>query len=68
MIPDNDRLIVELPGGGGMGDPMAREPALVARDVRDGVVSVEAARGLYKVVVDAWGVLDAAATIALRQS
>ena len=67
VIPDNDRLILELPGGGGMGDPMAREPALVARDVRDGLVSVEEARALYKVVVDAGGTLDAAATIALRQ-
>ena len=67
VIPDNDRLILELPGGGGMGDPMAREPALVARDVRDGLVSVGEARALYKVVVDAGGTLDAAATIALRQ-
>ena len=67
VIPDNDRLILELPGGGGMGDPMAREPALVARDVRDGLVSVEEARALYKVVVDARGKLNAAATIALRQ-
>ena len=67
VIPDNDRLILELPGGGGMGDPMAREPALVARDVRDGLVSVEEARALYKVVVDAGGTLDTAATIALRQ-
>ncbi|MBV9117776.1 MAG: hydantoinase B/oxoprolinase family protein, partial [Acetobacteraceae bacterium] len=47
-IPDGDRLILELPGGGGMGDPASRDPALVARDVRDGLVSAEAARALYK--------------------
>jgi N-methylhydantoinase B len=47
-IPDGDRLILELPGGGGMGDPAARDPALVARDVRDGLVSADAARALYK--------------------
>ena len=45
VIPDGDRLILELPGGGGMGDPATRDPATVARDVRDGLVSAEAAQG-----------------------
>jgi N-methylhydantoinase B len=66
VIPDGDRLILELPGGGGMGAPVARDPALVARDVRDGLISVAAARELYRVAVDALGVLDAAATARLR--
>lgn len=66
VIPDGDRLLLELPGGGGMGDPVARDPALVARDVRDGLVSVEAARALYRVAVDGLGVLDEAATARLR--
>jgi N-methylhydantoinase B len=66
VIPDGDRLILELPGGGGMGAPVARDPALVARDVRDGLISVEAARVQYRVAVDALGVLDAAATARLR--
>ncbi len=35
IIPDGDRLVLELPGGGGMGDPAARDAALVASDVRD---------------------------------
>ncbi|HJS87586.1 MAG TPA: hydantoinase B/oxoprolinase family protein [Acetobacteraceae bacterium] len=52
VIPDGDRLILELPGGGGMGDPATRDPDLVARDVRDGLVSAEAARRLYKVGTD----------------
>jgi N-methylhydantoinase B len=47
VIPDGDRLILELPGGGGMGDPAERDPALLARDVRDGLVSADAARRLY---------------------
>ena len=51
VIPDGDRLVLELPGGAGMGDPATRDPALVARDVRDGLVSAENARGLYKVAV-----------------
>ena len=38
VIPAGDRLVLELPGGGGMGDPAARDPALIARDERDGMV------------------------------
>ncbi len=47
IIPDGDRLILELAGGGGMGDPAERDPDAVARDVRDGLVSQEAARAAY---------------------
>ncbi len=36
-----------MPGGGGHGDPSERDPEAVARDVRDGKVSVETARELY---------------------
>ncbi len=66
IIPEGDRLVLELPGGGGMGDPALREPARVARDVRDGLVSIAAARALYKVVIGPDGVFDPAATAALR--
>jgi len=38
VIPDGDRLILELPGGGGYGDPVERDAAAAARDVRDGLV------------------------------
>ena len=65
-IPDGDRLILKLPGGAGMGDPIERDPALVACDVRDGLVSAENARDLYKVVVTEDGALDAAGTNGLR--
>ena len=61
VIPDGDRLILELPGGAGMGDPTTRDPEAVLRDVRDGLVSIANAKALYKVVVD-----DAAATAKLR--
>jgi N-methylhydantoinase B len=52
VIPDGDRLLLEMPGGGGMGDPKDRDPALLARDVRDGLVSPEAARRDYGKTVD----------------
>jgi len=45
------RMIAETPGGGGWGDPFNRDPDLVLRDVQDGVVSPEAARNDYGVVV-----------------
>ena len=61
VIPDGDRLILELPGGAGMGDPATRDPDAVVRDVRDGLVSAANAKALYKVVFD-----DPAATAKLR--
>ncbi len=41
------RLRASSPGGGGFGDPLDRDRALVARDVADGVVSSEAAARVY---------------------
>lgn len=55
------------PGGGGWGDPKTRPPALVLRDVRDGVVSEAAARDIYGVALEAGGkAVDKAATARLR--
>lgn len=39
-------------GGGGWGNPFERDPALVAKDVRNGFVSIEAAERDYGVAVD----------------
>ncbi|HEY2132281.1 MAG TPA: hydantoinase B/oxoprolinase family protein [Acetobacteraceae bacterium] len=66
VIPDGERLLLLLPGGGGMGNAKARDPALVARDVRDGLVSAENARGIYGVALTAEGGVDEAATARLR--
>ena len=37
VIPAGDRLVLELPGGGGMGPPGERDPDATARDRRDGL-------------------------------
>jgi N-methylhydantoinase B len=66
IIPDNDRLLLLLPGGGGMGDPTERDPALVAADVRAGLVSVASAGSEYRVAVSDSGIIDHAATKVLR--
>ena len=52
-------------GGGGWGDPLKRNAALVAKDVERGLVTSKGARA-YGVVASEDGVLDAAATTALR--
>ncbi|HBK04623.1 MAG TPA: 5-oxoprolinase [Acetobacteraceae bacterium] len=66
VIPDGERLILELPGGAGMGEPTARDPLLVARDVRDGLVSPANARDLYKVVLTDGFAVDEAETARIR--
>ncbi|MBI2322508.1 MAG: hydantoinase B/oxoprolinase family protein [Chloroflexi bacterium] len=62
-IATGDTAITVTPGGGGWGDPLEREPARVAWDVREGFVSPERAREVYGVVVDPRsGAVDEAAT------
>jgi len=59
-------LSVRTPGGGGWGNPFERDPAAVLADVRNGLVSPEAARREYGVaIVD--GELDVPATKDLRR-
>ena len=45
------RIIADTPGGGGWGDPFTRPPELVLRDVCDGVISREAAKRDYGIVL-----------------
>ena len=52
-------------GGGGWGDPLARDPELIGLEVRRGLVTEDGARR-YGVVCDADGVVDTAATSDLR--
>jgi N-methylhydantoinase B len=66
VIPDGERLVLELPGGAGMGNPHARDPDMVARDVRDGLVSEKNARSIYLVALAQDGTPDRAATEVLR--
>jgi N-methylhydantoinase B len=61
------RVMVATAGGGGWGDPLDRDAARVLDDVLDELVSIEAARDDYGVVIDpATRRLDSAATEALR--
>jgi N-methylhydantoinase B len=66
ILRAGDVLRLATSGGGGWGHPFDRPLERVRRDVVGGVVSVEAARTDYGVVIDAGGTIDAAATAALR--
>jgi N-methylhydantoinase B len=67
QIASGQRVRLETPGGGGFGDPKARDPVTVARDVALGYVTRAAASSAYGVVVRADGTLDADATATLRK-
>jgi N-methylhydantoinase B len=62
----DDILEVIATGGGGFGDPIEREPALVALDVRSRLVSGGEATRAYGVVLASDGAPDAAETARRR--
>jgi N-methylhydantoinase B len=68
VVGPGDCHVVETGGGGGFGDPHDRPVDAVLADVREGYVSVDAAREHYGVVTekDDRFELDAAATAASR--
>ena len=64
----DDVLYMRVASGGGYGDPLERDPQLVQKDVGNRLVSMDAARDIYGVVLsEIDGCVDAAATLALRQ-
>ena len=65
-VPLNSLAIVRTGGGGGWGDPLERDAALVAADAAEGLISRRAARELYGVVLQGSMSLDEGATQRLR--
>jgi N-methylhydantoinase B len=53
VLKADDIWRMRLPGGGGYGDPLERDPALVVSDVRLGAVSPHQAAAAYGVVLNA---------------
>ncbi len=47
MLRNGDRVRLEVSGGGGYGEPKARERKMIEEDVREGYVTRDAARRLY---------------------
>jgi N-methylhydantoinase B len=65
-VSAGDTFVCEGPAGGGYGDPLKRDAEAVRADVLDGLISAATARRDYGVVLTAAGMVDAAATAALR--
>ncbi len=67
-VKEGDILIKHSSGGGGVGNPAERDPEMVREDVENELVSLAAARDVYKVVIDpATCKVDHQATKALRE-
>jgi N-methylhydantoinase B len=65
-VAEGDKLVFNTAGGGGLGDPLDRDPEVVALEVRRGLISEDAAASEYGVVVED-GEVDAAATEERRE-
>ena len=66
-LKGDDCLYIRWNGGGGYGDPLDRDPDAVRRDIVEGVVSAEAARNVYGIVLSGADV-DTAATADRRKA
>ena len=64
-VAAGDQLHFITWGGGGWGDPLERDAALVGKEITQGLVTVDGARD-YGVVAASDGTVDVAATEALR--
>jgi N-methylhydantoinase B len=66
LLVAGDRVTILAGGGGGYGDPLERDPLLVADDVQKGLVSMGHALAAYGVAVDETGTADLSATQKVR--
>jgi len=66
-VPSGTRYVQLAGGGGGYGPPEQRSAQKVRQEVEDGVISLTAAREIYRVVIDPQTLeLDLEATARLR--
>ncbi len=69
IMNPGETLELKVPGGGGYGDPYARDFRLIEDDLRNGLISPEGARRSYGVVTDASGwKIDVTASEGLRRA
>jgi N-methylhydantoinase B len=60
-VGPGDKLLFSTAGGGGLGDPLERDPEVVATEVARGLITEDAAREEYGVILDG-GEVDESAT------
>lgn len=51
-VPSGTILFQQAGGGGGYGNPYLRDPAQVAEEVKNGIISIEKAKKDYGVIID----------------
>jgi N-methylhydantoinase B len=51
-VPEGTVLFQQAGGGGGYGVPYLRDPTLVAKEVKNGIISIERAKKDYRVILD----------------
>jgi N-methylhydantoinase B len=51
-VPEGTVLFQQAGGGGGYGPPHLRDSALVAKEVKNGIISIERAKEDYRVILD----------------
>ena len=67
VVNAGDEMLFVTPSGGGYGDPLERDPALVLTDYLDELLDAETARAAYAVVIDQQaGAVDEHGTAELR--
>ncbi|NTF21199.1 hydantoinase B/oxoprolinase family protein [Agrobacterium rubi] len=66
VLEPGETVVSMCTGGGGYGRPDARDPALVLKDVREGWISEQRAKDVYRVAFTQGGALDEGATAQLR--
>jgi N-methylhydantoinase B len=52
QMKPGDVITIDAPGGGGYGNPLERDPEMVASDVMEGYVSIQGAGTDYRVAID----------------
>jgi N-methylhydantoinase B len=67
-VPEKTVLFQQAGGGGGYGLPYLRDPVLVAKEVKNSIISIERAKEDYRVILDPKTFeLDEKATLRLRE-
>jgi len=51
VIPAGDRLVVEMPGGGGLGQPAERDAVRIRRDLAEGRITHDMAQRVYEYLI-----------------
>jgi N-methylhydantoinase B len=47
LLKPGDKIVSHIPGGGGYGDPKARDRAAIEMDLKNGLISPEHAKKYY---------------------